>query len=69
MLETEEILPDSNLQTILATIENMLRNVTEDIITKYSSELEAIKKVQIQQKNSDSKSLEYEVKFCFIYPQ
>lgn len=66
MLETEEILPDSNLQTILSTIEKMLRNVTEDIISKYSSELEAIKKVQIQQKNSDSKSMEYEVKFCFI---
>lgn len=61
MLETEEILSSDSLETVLATTEKMLRSVTKNILDSCATDLEAISKVQRQQKDSDACSLEYEV--------
>lgn len=64
MLETEEVLNNGSIETVLYTIENMLRNVTQKLLDKNHSDLEAIKKIQTQQKNNDCKVVEYEVQYA-----
>ena len=61
MLETEEVLIDGSIETVLVTIEKMLRHVTQKLLDKNQSDLETIKKIQTQQKNNDSKVVEFQV--------
>lgn len=60
MLEAEEILYNKSLETVINTIEKMLRNVTQNLLDSCIAELECVKNVQIQQKKSGENVVEYE---------
>lgn len=62
MLETEEILDKNNIETVIGTIEKMLRGVTQSLLDSCIADLESVKKVQIQQKKSGENIVEYEVR-------
>ncbi|KAJ1522977.1 hypothetical protein ONE63_002113 [Megalurothrips usitatus] len=61
MLETEEILDNNNIETVLSTIEKMLREVTQSLLDKNLSDLEMIRNVQVNQRKVNSNVSEYEV--------
>ncbi|XP_034240353.1 probable asparagine--tRNA ligase, mitochondrial [Thrips palmi] len=60
MLEAEEILYNNSIETVISTIEKMLRNVTQCLLDSSMADLESVRNVQIQQKKSARDVVEYE---------